>query len=56
MVYGEMLSLDDILSRVSAVTLDDIRDVAAALLVVEPSLAVIGPFERDQDFSGAVAS
>jgi predicted Zn-dependent peptidase len=56
LVYGEMLSLDDILSRIAAVTLDDVSAVASDLLAVEPALAVIGPFDADQDFSGAVAS
>jgi len=56
LVYGEMLSVDEILQRVDAVTLDDIREVAADLLTVPPTLAVIGPFEQDHDFSGAVAS
>ena len=56
LVYGEMLSLDDILSRIADVTLDDVAAVASDLLAVEPALAVIGPFDDDKDFSGAVAS
>jgi predicted Zn-dependent peptidase len=56
LVYGEMLSIDDVLSRIAAVTLDDVRDVASEVLDVAPTLAVIGPFEADRDFSGAVAS
>jgi predicted Zn-dependent peptidase len=56
LVYGEMLSLDEILSRVESVTLDDVQNVASDLLEAAPTLAVIGPFEADRDFSGAVAS
>ncbi len=56
LVYGEMLSMDEVLARINAVTLDDVRDVAADLLDVTPTLAVIGPFDADRDFSGAVAS
>jgi predicted Zn-dependent peptidase len=56
LVYGEMLSLDEVLARISDVTLDDVRDVAADLLDVAPALAVIGPFDADRDFSGSVAS
>jgi predicted Zn-dependent peptidase len=51
-----MLSLDEVLARISAVTLDDVRDVAADLLDATPTLAVIGPFDADRDFSGSVAS
>jgi predicted Zn-dependent peptidase len=56
LVYGEMLSLDEILSRIESVTLEDIEHVASDLLETAPTLAVIGPFDADRDFSGAVAS
>ncbi len=56
LVYGEMLSLDEILRRIQQVTLDDVLDVASDVLDVAPTLAVIGPFDGDHDFSGAVAS
>ena len=56
LVYGEMLSLDEVIERVDAVSLDDVQDVASTLLEAPPTLAVIGPFEADRDFSGAVAS
>ncbi len=56
LVYGEMLSLDEILNRIEAVTLDDVRDVASDVLDVPPTLALIGPFDAERDFSGAVAS
>ena len=56
LVYGEMLSLDEVIERVDAVSLDDVQDVASSLLEAPPTLAVIGPFEADRDFSGAVAS
>jgi predicted Zn-dependent peptidase len=56
LVYGEMLSLDEVLHRIEAVTLDDVRAVASDVLDVPPTLAVIGPFDADHDFSGAVAS
>ena len=56
LVYGEMLGVDDILSRIDAVTLDDVREIAAEVLSAAPALAVIGPFEADHDFSAAVAS
>ncbi|MFZ5851527.1 MAG: M16 family metallopeptidase [Actinomycetota bacterium] len=55
LVYGELLGVDEILARVDAVTLDDVRAVAADVLAATPTLAVIGPF-ADHDFTDAVAS
>ena len=55
LVYGDYLSVDDVLTRVAAVTLDDVAAVAADLLTVRPTLAVVGPFDEDRDFSAAVA-
>jgi predicted Zn-dependent peptidase len=48
-----MLSVDDLLARIDAVTADDVRAVAAQVLTNPASLAVIGPFD-DHDFSGIV--
>ena len=56
LVYGEMLSLDEILRRIDEVSLDDVREVGSDVLDVAPTLAVIGPFDHNHDFSGAVAS
>jgi predicted Zn-dependent peptidase len=53
LVYGELLSVDEILSRISSVTLDDVRDVARDVLGATPTLAVVGPFEAGHDFSSA---
>ena len=55
LVYGELLSVDEVIARIDAVTLDDVRDIAQDLLAGELALAVIGPFE-DHDFSAAVAA
>jgi predicted Zn-dependent peptidase len=55
LVYGELLGVDAILARIAAVTLDDVRAVAAQMLTASPTLAVIGPFAPDRDFSAAVA-
>ena len=51
LVYGELLSVDEVLARIDAVTLDDVAAVAADLLTVRPTLAVVGPFDEDRDFS-----
>jgi predicted Zn-dependent peptidase len=53
LLYDELLTIDQILTRVDAVTLEDVRQVAAAVLGGQPTLAVIGPF-ADHDFSDVV--
>ncbi|MET9021278.1 pitrilysin family protein [Actinopolymorpha sp. NPDC004070] len=54
LVYGELLSVDEILRRIDAVTLDDVRHIAKELLEAAPTLAVVGPFEDADRFAGAV--
>ncbi len=53
LLFHDMLTVDDLLARVDAVTPEDVRAVAAEVLVNPISLAVIGPFD-DHDFSGVV--
>jgi predicted Zn-dependent peptidase len=43
------MTVDDLLARVNAVTVDAVRDVAADLLTRPMSLALVGPF-GEQDF------
>jgi predicted Zn-dependent peptidase len=50
MLYGDLLSVDDLLDRVNAVSAAQVDALAAELLVEPMSLAVIGPF-HDGDFS-----
>ncbi len=54
LMHGEVLEVDDLLSRIDAVTLDDVREVAADVLTRPLSLGVIGPY-GDRDFSEAIA-
>jgi predicted Zn-dependent peptidase len=54
LVHGEVLSVDESLARVNAVTLDDVTEIAKVLLDRPWALGVIGPFEN-HDFSAAVA-
>ena len=51
LVYGELLSVDEIITRINDVTLDDVAEVGAAVLAVPPTLAVVGPFDDDRDFA-----
>ena len=55
LVHGELLSLDEVLARIDAVTLDDVRALAADLLGATPALAVVGPFDDADRFTAAVA-
>ena len=54
LVYGELLTVDELLARIDAVTLEQVRDVAATVLSAKQTLAVIGPFDENA-FADAVA-
>jgi predicted Zn-dependent peptidase len=53
LVYGEQLSVDDVLARIDAVTLDDVHEVARDILNRPLSLGGLGPF-GDNDFAEAI--
>ena len=55
LVYGDLMSVDDVLAEVAAVTPDDVRELARELLTSPLSLAVVGPFDESRDFSAALA-
>ncbi|MGW0733563.1 M16 family metallopeptidase [Streptomyces sp. NPDC002851] len=46
--WGEHMSVDDMLARISAVTPDEVREVARDILGRRPSLSVIGPLKDKQ--------
>lgn len=54
LMHGELLSVDEVLARVNAVTREDVRGVAADLLARPLALGVIGPFD-DHDFTSVIA-
>jgi predicted Zn-dependent peptidase len=54
LLYGEVLTVDELLGRIDAVTPDDVLAVAVDLLREPLSLGVIGPFEG-RDFTAAVS-
>ena len=45
-----MLTIDEVISRIEAVTLEEIRERAAPMLAEQRVLAVVGPFDEG-DFS-----
>ena len=53
LLYDELLTVDQVLAAVDAVTPDEVRTVAREVYGGQPSLAVIGPF-ADHDFSDFV--
>jgi predicted Zn-dependent peptidase len=53
LLYDELLTVDQVLAAVDAVTADDVRAIAAEVYGGQPSLAVIGPF-ADHDFTDYV--
>jgi predicted Zn-dependent peptidase len=55
LVYGEQLAVDELLARIEGVTPDEVSAVAADLLTETPTLAVVGPFDEDRDFTRAIA-
>ncbi len=48
LVHGGQLGVQDVLDRISAVTPDDVRDLAAELLAQPLALGVLGPFDEDE--------
>ncbi|WP_438485567.1 M16 family metallopeptidase [Streptomyces sp. S186] len=46
--WGEHMSVDEMLARISAVTPDEVREVARDVLGARPSLSVIGPLKDRQ--------
>jgi predicted Zn-dependent peptidase len=51
LVEGELLSVDEVLSRIDNVTLGDVATLAAALLGRPRTLAVVGPFKSPVGFT-----
>ncbi len=49
-VYGQIMSFDEILKKISAVTPEALRKVAGEILVQRPTLALVGPFKNESKF------
>ena len=54
LVHGEVLTLDELVAKIDAVTPDDVREAADLVLNQPLSLGIIGPFQ-DRDFAEALA-
>jgi predicted Zn-dependent peptidase len=55
LVYPRLEPVDEILASIEAVTHDDIREVAAAILAQPKALAVVGPFDDADSFTAALS-
>ncbi len=56
LVYPKLEAVDEILARIEAVTLDEVRDVANAILAQPKALAVVGPYDDADSFEAVVAA
>ena len=48
LLHGEVLSVDELLARVEAVTLEDVQRAAAELVTAPRALSVVGPFDESE--------
>ena len=55
LVFGEYVGLEEQLSRIGAVTRADVQALAADIAGRPRSLAVVGPFDEDHDFTAALS-
>ncbi|WP_232827303.1 M16 family metallopeptidase [Jiangella endophytica] len=54
LVYDELPSVDELIARVDAVTVDQVSELARTLLPASPTLAVVGPFESAGRFEAVL--
>jgi predicted Zn-dependent peptidase len=54
LVYPRLEPVEEILASIEAVTDDDVREVAAAVLAQPKALAVVGPFDDPGSFAAAL--
>jgi predicted Zn-dependent peptidase len=55
LVYPDLEPVDEVLAAIDAVTHDDVRAIAAEVLTRPKALAVVGPFDDADAFSGALS-
>jgi predicted Zn-dependent peptidase len=48
LLHGEVLSVDEVLDRVEALTLDDVHAAARELTASPRTLSVVGPFDESE--------
>jgi predicted Zn-dependent peptidase len=55
LVYPKLEPVDEVLARIEAVTLDEVREVANLVMSRPKALAVVGPFDDAEPFIAALA-
>jgi predicted Zn-dependent peptidase len=55
LLHDEVLPVDEVLSRVAALTLEDVHAAAAELVAAPKTLSVVGPFDESDFDSAALA-
>jgi predicted Zn-dependent peptidase len=56
LVYPRLEPVDEVLASIDAVTLDEVRDVARAILARPKALGVVGPYDDADPFAAALGS
>jgi predicted Zn-dependent peptidase len=54
LVYPSLEPVDEVIASINAVTNDDVRAVAEAVLTRPKALAIVGPFDDQASFAGAL--
>jgi predicted Zn-dependent peptidase len=54
LVYGNVMSFDQIMKEIEKVTPDEIQAIASEILQSRPTLAVVGPFKSTAGFEGII--
>jgi predicted Zn-dependent peptidase len=55
LVYGQVLSFDEILREISSVTPEQIKEIARQSLPTSPTLALVGRFRSASDFERLIS-
>ena len=55
LVYGEVMSFDEILNKIASVTPDEIKAIASTILPRPSTLALVGPFKSATKFEKVIA-
>jgi predicted Zn-dependent peptidase len=55
LVYPDLEPVDELIASINAVTHDDIRAIAAEVLTRSKALAIVGPFDDPDAFSGVLS-
>ena len=51
LLSGNLLSLDDVITKIDAVTNEEVASIARDLLSAQHTISVVGPYEADRKFS-----